>query len=147
MSRNIFDDSRDEELARVLRDATPEPPMHEVDWAALHARITAAAQSSLQPAVQPSTGAQPRVSTVWQPLSAWSRRGIPLAAAASTLLVIGAAWLGLAEQAQPQQAGAEFVMVEEQLAGGAGFGAGSLFAGLDADEMIDVALFGDGEEW
>jgi hypothetical protein len=40
-----------------------------------------------------------------------------------------------------------FVTIEEELASGVAAGARSILAGLDADAMLDVALFYDGEDW
>jgi hypothetical protein len=139
MSRNIFEDERrDDVLARALGEALPRPPVDDVDWDTLHARITSSARPLLRRA--PATRA-----AWWQPLAQWSPRGIPLAAAASAVLLLGAAWLGTA--AQPAAAAGEFVMVEEALAVGAGYEAQPLFAGVETTDMIEAVLFGAAEEW
>jgi hypothetical protein len=140
MSRNLFDDSRDETLARALQDAAPRPPIDDVDWMALHARITGAAQPQL---------AQPAASPWWQPIARWSPRGIPLAAAATVLLMIGAGLIGRSSLTTPSLAAADagFVMVEEELVNGVPVSARPLLAGVEAHGMIDAALFYDREDW
>ncbi|CAN5705518.1 hypothetical protein BH23GEM9_BH23GEM9_17120 [soil metagenome] len=148
MSRNVFDDSRDEELGRALDDAMPRPPVDDVDWSSLHARITSAAQPLLQQGITlPSLHAAGPA--WWQPLAGWSHRGIPLAAAATVLLLIGTAALGTATGRQTAAAddAMAFLTVEEELANGVEYGARSLLAGVGMDAMIDVALFDDGEDW
>jgi hypothetical protein len=138
MSRNIFDDSRDEKLTRALDEALPRPPVDDVDWSALHARIATAAQPLLQPQLVPVVE-----QAWWLPLARWSAAGIPLAAAASVLLMIGTARIGGGADATP----GGFVMVEEELVSGAGAQAQPLLAGVEAMDMLDVALFSAGEEW
>jgi hypothetical protein len=138
---HIFDDRRDDELARALADALPTPPADDVDWSALHARITVQARPLLQraPAVAKSW---------WQPMAHWSRAGIPLAAAASVLLVLGTARIGAGPT---DTAGADtapgFVMIEEALVDGVAGEARPLLAGIEAADMVDVALFYEGEDW
>jgi hypothetical protein len=146
MNRNMFDDSRDEALADALRAAVPEPPLAEVDWQRLQARIAVDAAGHFgNAAVAPVRGMQPW----WQPLASWSSRGIPLAAAASVLLMIGAAAIGTAARsAGPSAASAiAFHTVEEELANGVSNGARPLLAGIESDGMLDVVLFYDGEDW
>lgn len=152
MSRKGFDQGRDETLADALRRAVPEPPVHEVDWASLQARIASAAQPHL--AGRASAAATPTGSMVppgrreaaawWQPLAGWSPRGIPLAAAASVLLMLGAAALGTAGAGSPAPT---FLTLEEELAYAAPAGARPLLMELERDDMLDVALFYDTEDW
>jgi hypothetical protein len=138
MNRNMFDDTRDDELADALRSALPQPPMEGVDWDSLHARITAAAR--------PSTTTAP---AWWLPLANWSPRGIPMAAAAAVVLMLGAGVLGTAgrDGAEPTRAAIAFRTVEEELVNGLSIGSRPLLAGLETDAMLDAVLFYDGEDW
>lgn len=137
MNRNLFDDSPDPELRHALRSAAPPPPVDDVDWPALQQRITAAAQSRFRP--------RPAVQTVWQPLAGWARPGIPLAAAAALLLVLGTGTL--TGRAEPMAGDDGFVTIEEELFNGMGAAERSLLAELDGDDFVDVALFYDAEDW
>jgi hypothetical protein len=138
MNRNMFDDTRDDDLADALRAAVPQPPMEEVDWATLHARITAAARPS-------ATSSAP---VWWLPLANWSPRGIPMAAAATVVLMLGAGALGTAGRDGSEPTGAiSFRTVEEELVNGLTIGSRPLLAGLETDAMLDAALFYDGEDW
>jgi hypothetical protein len=128
-------DGDDRELRAALRAAVPQPPVDEVDWIGLHARITAAAAPVRR-------AAQPRA--WWQPLAAWSGGGIPLAAAASLLLMIAAGALRVTPAAD---AAASFHTVEEELAWSVAVGARPLLADATADEILDVALFHEPEDW
>jgi hypothetical protein len=139
MSRNMFDDSRNPELQRALRDALPPPPIDAVDWTALQQRITAAAQPHFQPA--------PAVQTVWQPLAGWSRLGIPLSAAAALVMVLIGTGVLTAPATEPTARDDGYVTIEEELFNGLGAAGQSLLAELDGDAFVDVALFYDGEDW
>jgi hypothetical protein len=132
-------DQRDEALGAALRASAPPPPIDDVDWTALHARITAAA-----PGFRHGRQATP-VRGWWQPLAGWSPRGIPLAAAASLLLMLAAAALTGGPAAENGPVG--FRTVEEELADGLSAGARSLFADGGSEAVLDVALFSDGEDW
>lgn len=149
MSRNIFDDSRDRTLADSLRDAVPQPPADEVDWNRLHARITAAAEPHFGAAATAGAPAGSSTPAWWQPLAGWSPRGIPLAAAATVLLMLGAGALGTAPRnAAPAPYGATtFRTVEEELVNGVALGSRTLLTGLETDAMLDAVLFDDGEDW
>lgn len=134
-------DARDDALGAALRSAAPAPPIDAVDFAALHARISAAAA--------PTLARQHRRAPArawWQPLAGWSAAGIPLAAAASVLLVLAAG--GLQREAGPA-AGAmvAFRTLEEELAEGLSTDARQLFAEVGSEAVLDVALFSDGEDW
>jgi hypothetical protein len=162
-----FDDSRDtpqeqaDVLRRGLRDAVPPPPMNDVDWKALHARIGVAARPALaelaagrtatgQPQDQaPWLRAKPaQAQSVWQPLAGWSSRGIPLAAAASVLLMLGAAWLGTTSARDVSTPDVtSFRTLEEEFMEGLGAGAAPLLAGIGPDELLDAVLFYGGEGW
>jgi hypothetical protein len=138
MSTDRFDDDVvDVRLREALRRAVAPPPTDDVDWIGLHARITAAA-GALNSTPVPTRA-------WWQPLAGWSPRGIPLAAAASVLLMLAAD--ALTQEATPGAAPAveRFHTVEEELAWAAGGGSGELLQGLERDGMLDVALFY--EEW
>jgi hypothetical protein len=152
MSANMVDHGADDALRRALHDAAPAPPADEVDWAALQARITAAAQPLLQPgaAAWPGgagTDRATRPPSVWQPLAGWSPFGIPLAAAAAVVLMIGTAALGTRQVGGAEDAGVAFLTIEEALLAGLSSGARPLVADVGTDAMIDLALFHDGEDW
>jgi hypothetical protein len=144
MNRNMFDDTRDDDLAHALRAAVPQPPMEEVDWDTLHARITAAARPS---AARPSAAVS--APAWWMPLASWSPRGIPMAAAATVVLMLGAGALGTSgrDGSEPTRAAISFHTVEEELVNGLSIGSRPLLAGLETDAMLDAVLFYDGEDW
>lgn len=71
------DPPRDPELARALREASPDAPLHRVDWARLHATIDARAAAVLARRGQPW----------WAYAAGWSRAAVPLAAAACVALL------------------------------------------------------------
>jgi hypothetical protein len=132
----------DDELRAALSAAVPEPPLDAVDWDGLHERITTAAVPLLvRPAQRTPAGAW------WQPLAGWSPRGIPLAAAASLLLVLGAGMLRTEAAPFTAHAVAYFWTVEEELAWGTASGGRPLLDEVSDDGILDVALFYDGEEW
>ncbi|HSJ24959.1 MAG TPA: hypothetical protein VK929_09845 [Longimicrobiales bacterium] len=161
-----FDDSRDtplqgdDALRRGLDDAVPQPPMDDVDWMTLHARIAAAASPNLAAltaaraadAVRQADAIRGLPSTrqahsVWQPLARWSPSGIPLAAAATVLLMLGAAWLGTAPAGEVADTGdVAFRTLEEEFVDGLGVSAAPLLAGISADELLDAVLFYGGED-
>jgi hypothetical protein len=131
----------DEALRGALRAAIPEPPLDAVDWIGLHARIGAAARPLLSRTQRPAP-----VPGWWQPLAQWSPRGIPLAAAASLLLVFATGTLG-PEAATATSPAELFRTVEEELAYGAVSGSRPLLEGMGSEGILDVALFYDGEDW
>jgi hypothetical protein len=139
MNRNMFDDTRDDDLADALRSALPQPPMEEVDWDSLQARISAAARPSMA-ASAPAW---------WLPLANWSPRGIPVAAAATVVLMLGAGALGTAGRggSEPMGAAISFRTVEEELVNGLSIGSRPLLAGLETEALLDAVLFYDGEDW
>jgi hypothetical protein len=149
-----FDDSRNDTLSRALRQAAPQPPFDDVDWMALHARIGAAAQPTLAAVaaaraveVARADSAARRPPDVWQPLAGWSPFGIPLAAAATVLLMIGAVAAGSVGRDAPGDATTSFHTLEEELVSGLGAGAGPILAGIGPDDMLDAVLFYGGEDW
>jgi hypothetical protein len=131
-----------DELRAALAAAVPAPPLDAVDWDGLQARISAAAMPLL---VQPAQRAP--VAAWWQPLAGWSPRGIPLAAAASLLLVLGAGMLRTEPASFTAHAVAYFWTVEEELAWGTVSGGRPLLDEVSGDGILDVALFYEGEEW
>jgi hypothetical protein len=137
------DDGRNDPLAEALRGAVPAVPVDDVDWTALRARIGSAAEPLLA-ATRPDQNTRPR--TWWQSLAGWSPHGIPLAAAATVLLMLAAGALrpGQADLPYP---GSSFVTIEEELVNGLSAAARPLLAGGDTDVMLDAALFFDGEDW
>jgi hypothetical protein len=140
MSGNIFRDSHDDELASALREAAPQPPLDDVDWNALQARIRTAAQPALASVGAPSQ-------QVWQPLAGWSPFGIPLAAAATVLLMLGAGALGTRQVEAAADGDVAFMTIEEELIYGLSNAARALMTDPGNDAVIDVALFYDGEDW
>lgn len=137
------DDGRNDLLAEALRAAVPAVPVDEVDWTALRARIGSAA-APLLAAARPDRSTRPR--TWWQPLAGWSPYGIPLAAAATVLLMLAGGALRPGQAVLPYS-GSSFVTIEEELVNGLAASARPLLAGGDADVMLDAALFFDGEDW
>ena len=139
-------------LTQALRDAVPEPPANDVDWPALRVRIDAAAAPALAARATRAGAAGGRARAAramrawWQPLAVWSPRGIPVAAAATVVLMIAAGAVRSGGGTSALDAGG-FVTIEEELANGVAAGARSILSELDADAMLDVALFYDGEEW
>jgi hypothetical protein len=143
----------DDPLRHALGQA-PQPPADEVDWMALHARISSAAQPALRElASTRSTAALRRRGatdtdsqrSIWQPLAGWSPFGIPIAAAATVLLMIGAAVIGT-EPALSTEA-LTFRTIEEEFVTGLGGSAAPLIAGIGTDDMLDAVLFYDAEDW
>jgi hypothetical protein len=149
MSTHSRDGDPTDALTRALRDALPPPPVDGVDWPALQARVTGAAAPELaaRAAAGRAQARAPRAPRAWwQPLAVWSPRGIPLAAAATAVLMIAAGAVRSGSGAVAADVNG-FVTIEEELASGVAVGARSILAGLDADAMLDVALFYDGEDW
>lgn len=142
-SHDAMHDGPDAQLAAALRAALPAVPVDDVNWPALHARISAAAEPLL---AQSRPSASVRLHRgLWQPLAGWSPFGIPLAAAASVSLLLVS---GVLRPDLPGiEAGSAFVTIEEELVNGLSAGARPLLAGADTDAMLDVALFYDGEDW
>lgn len=86
MERNE-ENERDARLRAELRDALPEPPLHEVDWTALRQRIAQQAAPRLG-----QLAAAPRVRRAWWEYAAhWAGPALPaaFAAAAALVLVLG----------------------------------------------------------
>ena len=124
-----FDEQRSDELNAALREIMPAPPLDAVNWSALQGRIAAQAELLLR-------GRRELRGNMWQTLSGWSRRGIPLtmAAAAAVLLALG---LGV----QRVDTASGFRTVEEVLA--VGDGAETSLLGSSDDELLDALLFND----
>lgn len=92
----------DREWKALLRANTPEPPYDDVDWSALHARIT----TRTRPLVQRAPASW------WQHVAGWSLRGVPAAAAAAALVL-----LVVSDVVRPPSAAiADFHTIEEELA-------------------------------
>ena len=119
----------DDRLRSIMRAALPEPPIDEVDWTALHGRITARARRAR------------RAPVWWQTLATWSARGIPAAAAAA---VVAALMLGTVLRPEPVDTVAFMVIVEELATDLAG-SLPVLVDGADED-VLDALLFYDVEE-
>lgn len=127
-------DGTDARLRSLMRASAPTPPIDEVDWSALHARIAARARPLVRP----------RDRTWWQLLAGWSSRGIPAAVAAAAVAVVM-----LGSVLRPQaDAPADFRVIEEELAAGLGDGSLPLLLANSTDEeMFDALLFYEEEEW
>lgn len=121
----------DEVLKALLRAESPVPPFDEVDWAGLHARITAGAA----PLLRGRSGAW------WHYLAAWSWRAAPAAAAAAAAVL-----LLLGQVARPAvqvtTAAGEFRIVEEELADAMVVDALPLLV-PSGDDLLDAALFNE----
>lgn len=127
-----IEEGREAELQARLRETLPDPPLDAVDWAGLHARILMRSAPLLR------TGRTSRPG-VWQTLSAWASRGIPLTAAAAAALAL---LLGYGPDRRVDAAGAQFRTVEEELADGLSAGSAPLLmAGASDDELLDALLF------
>jgi negative regulator of sigma E activity len=124
----------DAALRSLLKRHARKPPADDVDWSALHARITTTAA--------PQFRRRPQV-VWWQQVAGWSPRGIPLAAAAAAALaiVLGTGIVGTG--ATGQDSSASFLTLEEELAAGSVV---FLAASDDVDAVIDALLFYDMEE-
>jgi hypothetical protein len=165
-----FDDSRDDALPaggdalqrsdplrEALDHAAAQPPVADVDWTALHARIRAAAKPTLAALTaanaadevrrrnhEAALGRHADAHGLLQPLAGWSPFGIPLAAAATVLLMVGAALIGTEPLVSDDMA---FHTIEEEFMAGLGNGAAPFLATAGADDMLDAVLFYDREEW
>jgi hypothetical protein len=134
MTEQHGDLQHDAALSDALRDATPAPPIDDVDWQTLHAGVMRRAAPLLARA--------PRQSW-WQLIAGWSMPAIPvgtLAAAALLLIVASNALLPRTRPAATDTVA--FITLEEELALGS---APLLAAGADADDVIDALLFSDME--
>lgn len=81
------EDRLDARLRSELRSARPEPPLEEVDWAALRERIAQRAEPAL---ARLRRGAAARRATWWDYAARWAGPALPaalVAAAALTLLL------------------------------------------------------------
>lgn len=149
----------DDPLRRALHAAAPPPPVNDVDWMALHARITAAARPTLDAvaagrsldvvnvdAAAATSAAGKTGGSVWLPLAGWSPLGIPMAAAAAVLLVLGATLLADAPAPRVSAVASSFRTIEEEFASGLDYGVGAMLAG-GTDDVLDAVLFLDGEDW
>lgn len=116
----------DREWKALLHAATPEPPFDEVDWATLHASVTARAEPLLN---------RTRTSW-WQHVAGWSMRGIPAALAAAALVLFM-----VSDVVRPSAANgsADFDTIEEALATALPDDGTSLF--LASEDVADALLF------
>jgi hypothetical protein len=128
-------EGRDAELTARLRESLPDPPHDAVDWSRLHARI----MTDASPLLAAGRVIRPGV---WQTLSSWGSRAIPLtaAAAAAVALVLGYG----PDRPVASAESAEFRTVEEALAAELPSGSAPLLiAGATDDELFDALLFYD----
>jgi hypothetical protein len=127
----------DADLRAFMRSNTPEPPSERVDWAALHARTTAAAAPLLRR----------RSATWWQLLGTRPPLGVRAAALAASIALLLAT--GVAMPDRPAAvAQAEFRTIEEELAMSLPYASVPLLAAdASSDDVIDALLLFDREEW
>lgn len=122
----------------LLRANTAAPPVDDVDWPALHTRIT--------------TGAGPLLrrtaTTWWQLLGGRSfSKGHTTAAAAAVITLIVAGAL-MPDRPAAHAGTGEFPFIEEELAASLAYASVPLLAAdADNDDVLDALLFYDGEEW
>lgn len=121
----------DEALKALLRAESPAPPFDDVDWARLHARITAGAAPLLRG----------RTGSWWQYLAAWSYRAAPAAAAAAAAVMLLLGQIGR-PTAEVTTAAAEFRIVEEELADVMIAESLPLLVPT-GDDLLDAALFNE----
>lgn len=132
-------ENHDAALRALLRANAPEPPVDEVDWNTLHARIAQRAQ----PLLQPDIGAL----SSWHLLARWSAAGVPLTAAAAAIAAFVIASDAIAPRATSAElpvatASESFVTVEEALTYTiTDEERAVLIAGADEAEMLDAVLF------
>ena len=131
-------ENHDAALRALLRANAPEPPVDDVDWNVLHARIALRAQ----PVLRRGPG-----NTSWHMLARWSPIGVPLTAAAAAVVALLIATDAIAprETRAPLADAAvyeSFVTVEEALTYTiTDEERAVLIAGADEAEMLDAVLF------
>lgn len=132
-------ENHDAALRALLRANAPEPPVDEVDWNALHARIAQRAQPVLQRG--------PGSTSSWHMLARWSPLGVPLTAAAAAIVALLIASDAVAPRASAAPladaaASESLVTVEEALTYTiTDEERAVLIAGADEAEMLDAVLF------
>lgn len=132
--RNVPEDSS---LPALLRAHVPAPPFEDVDWAALHARTTAAAAPLLR--------RRPR--TWWHVLGSGSH-GWRTATAAAAIAVLVATGVIMPERPSLDDDQTEFRTIEEELALGVPYASVPLLAAeADNGAVIDALLLYDREDW
>ena len=151
MTGHNEEQERDARLRAQLRDALPEPPLHEVDWMALRRQIAADAAPRL------ARFARSRVRGAWWEYAArWAGPALPAAFAAAAVLVLVLGRLidtGTPATAATEAGGAAQtagattrVMLETALgaSGASGTGAEStvMFASADDDALLRMAVTG-----
>lgn len=143
------ENERDDRLRAELRRALPEPPLNEVDWAALRQRIAVEAAPRL---VRLARG--PRRNAWWEYAARWAGPALPAAFAAAAVLVL---MLGrLVGTAVPATNGAADaagtgtttrVMLEAALGASGGTGTSTqarvMFASADDDALLRMAVTGE----
>lgn len=131
------DRHNEDALQDVLRAHAPAAPVDDVDWAALHTRITTDAAPLLRR----------RPATWWQVLGNRSTDMRRTAAAAAIVILVGAAAL-MPGRPGSVAAQPEFRTIEEELAASVPYASVPLLAnGADNSDVIDALLLYDGEEW
>lgn len=127
----------DASMQDLLRAHAPLPPVDEVDWPALHGRITDRATPLLR---RPPA-------TWWQVLGNRSTHMRHAAAAAGLAVLVGAGVL-MPERPAPLVVQPEFRTIEEELAASVPYASVPLLASnADDSDVIDALLLYDGEEW
>lgn len=126
-----YDAQDDAALRALLREASPEPPMDDVVWKELHARILDRAA----PLVRGRGGAW------WRVLADWSRGAPAAAASAAVLLLVVLGGLFMPDRLADGSGVARLATIEEVLAADLDDSAAPLLlAGDDRDDVLD-ALF------
>lgn len=132
----LHDPADDVAWQSLLRRNTPSPPMDEVEWDALHARITDRAA--------PLIG---RRSPSWWQLLSDSVPYRPRVLAAAAVVTLAIAGVLMPERPVSPAATLEFRTIEEELAGDLINGpVPMLAAGASGDDVLDFLLFYDMEE-
>jgi hypothetical protein len=132
-----YDRHGDAQVEDLLRAFAPPVPEDEVDWSALHTRITADAAPLLR-----------RRPAVWWHVLGSRSANMRRTAAAAAIAVLAAAGVLMPERPPTVAFQPEFRTIEEELAASVPYASVPLLAGgADDSDVIDALLFYDGEEW
>jgi len=128
-------------LRERLRAGAPEPPVDEVDWPALRARIARRAEPALARLRRTA-----RTATWWDYAARWARPALPAAVAAAAILAL---LLGRLERAGTRATESATVASAERITVETAIGASprdeetnALFASADGDVLLREAVTG-----